>query len=79
MDITLLLLAKPLDKHVHITYPPLAFGMREDCGSGASEFRLHSFIAFRRYLAGRSPAYGRGAASVFPFGTHSFFKGTLVA
>ena len=42
------------------------------CGSGASDFGFHSFGAFRRYLASGSPAYGRGAISVFQFGAHSF-------
>ena len=51
---------------------PLGFVIQKNYDSETSEFKLHSFRAFQRYLTDENPTHGRGTTSVFQFNAQSF-------
>ena len=55
-----------------IYFSLLGFVIQKSYDSETSEFKLHSFRAFQRYLTDKNPTHGRGTAAIFQFNAPSF-------
>ena len=51
---------------------PLGFEIQKNYDSETSQFKLHSFRAFQRYLTDKIPTHSRGTASISQFSSRSF-------
>ena len=56
------------------SFSPLGFEIQNDYDSETSEFKLHSFRAFQRYLTNKNPTHSRRTASIFQFSARRFFN-----
>ena len=60
----ILKVVSPLGKKL-IYFSHLGFMIQKNFDSEASEFKLHSFRAFQRYLTDKNTTHGRGTVSTF--------------